>query len=109
MKAAAAAAYRLLTGEHHVDGLPVLVIIGVAALVMLGGAVVLGRGIDETGDEHDGVALNLRAALLDTASDAAAAAGVAASGAIIYVSRGIYWPSDKPGAKTRRGRRSPVS
>lgn len=86
-----AAAYRLLAGEHRVDGLPVLVVSGVAALVMFGGAVLLSRGIDETDDEDDGVDLNLRALLLDTGSDAAAAAGVAATGAIIYVSHGIYW------------------
>jgi cobalt-zinc-cadmium efflux system protein len=88
---AAAAAYRLLTGEHRVDGLPVLVVSAVAALVMSGGAVLLGGGLEETGDEDDGEDLNLRAVLLDTAADAAAAAGVAAAGAIIYISHGIYW------------------
>ena len=54
------------------------------------GAVLLGGGIDETGDEDDGVNLNLRAVLLDTAADAAVAAGVAAAGAIIYVSYATY-------------------
>jgi cobalt-zinc-cadmium efflux system protein len=88
---AAAAAYRLLIGDHHVDGLPVLVVSGIAAVVMSGGAVLLGGGIGQAGDEDDGVDLNLRAVLLDTAADAAAAAGVAATGALIYISHGIYW------------------
>jgi cobalt-zinc-cadmium efflux system protein len=88
---AAAAAYRLLAGEQHVDGLPVLVVSGIAALVMSGSAALLGGGTDGNGDEDDGADLNLRAVLLDTAADAAAAAGVAATGAIIYVSHGIYW------------------
>ncbi len=57
---AAAAAYRLLTGEHRVDGLPVLVVSAVAALVMSGGAVLLSGGLEETGDEAGGEDLNLR-------------------------------------------------
>ena len=48
-------------GEHHIDGLPVLVVSGVAAVVMSGGAALLSGGIDQTGDEDDGVDLNLRA------------------------------------------------
>ncbi len=88
---AAAAAYRLLIGEHHVDGLPVLVVSGIAAVVMSAGALLLGGGLDQAGDEDDGVDLNVRAVLLDTAADAATAAGVAATGAVIYISHRIYW------------------
>ena len=88
---AAAAIDRLITGTPHVDGLPVLVVSGIAALAMAGGALVLrGDGDaqeDETG-EHD---LSVAAVLLDTIADAAAAAGVAATGAIILATGGWYW------------------
>jgi cation diffusion facilitator family transporter len=86
---AAAALDRLVTRRVPVDGLPVLVMSGIAALVMIGGAVVLG------GDEGDGDGgerdLSVAAVLLDTVADAAAAAGVAAVGAIILVTGGWYW------------------
>jgi cobalt-zinc-cadmium efflux system protein len=65
---------RLTGGTHHVHGLPVLIVSGIAAVVMLGGALLLGG--DER-DEDEGANLNIRAVLLDTAADAAAAAGVA--------------------------------
>lgn len=51
---------------------------------MLAGALVL-RGDDGSDD------LNVRAVLLDTAADAAAAAGTAVSGAVIVAARGWYW------------------
>ncbi len=85
---AAAAAERLATGVHQVHGLPVLVVSGVAAIVMLGGALLLGGDIDNDGADGD---LNMRAVLLDTAADAAAAAGVAVTGGIIYAIHGLYW------------------
>jgi cobalt-zinc-cadmium efflux system protein len=86
---AAAALDRLVTGTVPVDGLPVLVMSGIAALVMMGGAVVLGG---DEGDEEDGERdLSVAAVLLDTVADAAAAAGVAAVGAVILVTGGWYW------------------
>lgn len=97
----AGATERLAGGVRRVDGLPVLVVSGVAALVMLGGALVLGGDVDEggaaeesPGDDAHGEAhehLNVRAVLLDTAADSAAAAGVAVSGGIIYATHGTYW------------------
>jgi cobalt-zinc-cadmium efflux system protein len=84
---AVAAIQRLATGSHPVEGLPVLIVSGVAAAVMLAGAVVLGG---DPGDD-DGEDLNVKAVLLDTAADAAAAAGVAASGAVILGTGGWYW------------------
>ena len=86
---AAVALDRLVTGRVPVDGLAVLVVSGVAALVMLAGALIL-RGDEDEGDgeERD---LSVAAVLLDTVADAAAAAGVAAVGAIIVATGGWYW------------------
>ena len=88
---AAAAADRLLTRTPQVDGLPVLLVSGIAALAMTVGALVL-RGDANDGDsqaqERD---LSVAAVLLDTIADAAAAAGVAAAGGIILATRGWYW------------------
>ena len=98
----AEAADRLAGGVHEVRGLPVLVVSGVAAVAMPAVALVLGGGRD--GDEESeslagsGVSeagnpmtLNLRAVLLDTIADAAAAAGVAVAGGVIYAVHGLYW------------------
>jgi cobalt-zinc-cadmium efflux system protein len=88
---AAAAVDRLVTGARRVDGLPVLVVSSIAALAMAGGAFILrGAGGDDADDrdEHD---LSVAAVLLDTIADAAAAAGVAAAGAIILATGGWYW------------------
>lgn len=85
---AVAAIDRLVTGARQVDGLPVLIVSGTAAVVMLAGALILGGDLDD--DDGDGD-LNVRAVLLDTAADAAAAAGVAVSGAIILATGGWYW------------------
>jgi len=86
---AAAAVDRLITRRVPVDGLPVLVMSGVAAVAMLAGALVLrGDAEDEEDGERD---LSMAAVLLDTVADAAAAAGVAAVGAIILVTGGWYW------------------
>ena len=80
---------RLATRTPHVHGLPVLVVSAVAAIVMVVGVVILGGDID-TGD-NDGDRHNMRAVLLDTAGDAAAAAGVAATGGVILATGGFYW------------------
>jgi cobalt-zinc-cadmium efflux system protein len=88
---AAVAVDRLITGAHPVDGLPVLIVSSIAALVMAGGAFILrGAGGDDAddSDEHD---LSVAAVLLDTIADAAAAAGVAVAGAIILATGGWYW------------------
>jgi len=74
-----------------VDGLPVLVVSGIAALVMAGGALVLRGDGDDQDDETDERYLSVSAVLLDTIADAAAAAGVAATGAIILATGGWYW------------------
>jgi cobalt-zinc-cadmium efflux system protein len=80
---------RLITGTPQVNGVPVLVVSGVAALTMTAGALIL-RG-DEADGETQGRDLNVAAVLLDTVADAAAAAGVAAAGGIILATGGWYW------------------
>ena len=87
---AAAAAYRLVTGTPEVDGLAVLVVSGVAAVVMTVAALVLSGGTDDDGDgqRED---LSVKAVLLDTVADSAAAAGVAVTGGVILATRGWYW------------------
>ncbi len=83
---AMSASYRLLNHPSHVNGLPVFVVSGISAALMLVGALILGGDAD--GDEGD---LNVRAVLLDTAADAAAAAGVAITGGVIYATNRWYW------------------
>ncbi len=72
---AAAAADRLTMGTSAVDGLPVLVISGIAALVMAAGAVILrgdaGYRAKQPGERDPSVT----AVLLDTVADAAAGPG----------------------------------
>jgi len=88
---AIAAVDRLVTHTPQVDGLPVLVVSGFAAIVMAAGALILhGDAEDDEGEtgERD---LSVAAILLDTVADAAAAAGVAATGAIILATGGWYW------------------
>ena len=75
-------------GAHRVQGLPVLIVSAIAAVVMLAGALVLGGDVD---DDDGGEDLNVKAVLLDTAAHAAAAAGVAVSGAVILAAGGWYW------------------
>ena len=86
----AAAIDRLATGTRQVHGLPVLIVSSIAALVMVIGALILG-GDEEVEDDDHGGNLNIRAVLLDTVADAAAAAGVAITGAIISVTGDYYW------------------
>ena len=88
---AVAAIDRLVSGTPHVDGLPVLVVSCIAALVMAGGALVLREDGDDEGDEAKERDLSVAAVLLDTIADAAAAAGVATVGGIILASGGWYW------------------
>jgi cation diffusion facilitator family transporter len=88
---AGGAVVRLVRGVHEVHGLPVLIVSGVAAVVMLAGALLLGGDVDEDDEPDEGEHLNMRAVLLDTAADAAAAAGVAAAGAVISATGGTYW------------------
>jgi cobalt-zinc-cadmium efflux system protein len=78
---ASAAVDRLIIHAPQVDGLPVLVVSGIAALLMAVGALILrGDAEDDEGEtgERD---LSVVAVLLDTVADAAAAAAVAATGA----------------------------
>ncbi len=84
----AAAIQRLVAGTHEVHGLPVLIMSGVAAVVMLIGALIL-RGDDDDDDESG--TLNMRAVLLDTAADCVAAGAVAVGGAVILATSGNYW------------------
>ena len=73
-----------------------LVVSAIAALAMGVGALIL-RGDDagDDGDDGDGAAGerddSVAAVLLDTVADAAAAAGVAVTGAIILATGGWYW------------------
>lgn len=88
---AVAAIDRLINGTSQVDGLPVLVVSSIAAVVMAAGALVLRGDRDEDEDEAEASDLSVAAVLLDTIADAAAAAGVAATGAVILVTGGWYW------------------
>ena len=91
MLVAAAAVDRLTTGARQVDGLPVLIVSSIAALVMAAGALILHGDGDDDEDETDEHDLSVAAVLLDTIADAAAAAGVAVAGAIILATGGWYW------------------
>ena len=87
---AAGAIGRLVTGIGHVHGLPVLIASGIAALVMLGGGLILRGDADDPGDS-EGDRANMRAVLLDTLADSAAAGGVAVTGAIILADPALAW------------------
>jgi Cation efflux family len=58
------------------------------AVVMLGGALIVGADVEDADGKED---LNIKAVLLDTAADAGAAAGVAVTGAIIFVTGRWNW------------------
>jgi cation diffusion facilitator family transporter len=83
-----AAVRRLMSGATEVHGLPVLIVSATAALVMFIGAIIVRGDLDNDDDAED---LNVKAVLLDTAADAAAAGGVAVTGAVILATRGWYW------------------
>ena len=80
---AAEAIDRLVNGSPEIHGLPVLVISVIAAGAMILCARILGS--IESDD------FNMRSVMLDTVADAAAAIGVAVSGAIILAAHGMYW------------------
>jgi cobalt-zinc-cadmium efflux system protein len=84
------AARRLDTGVGSVHGLPVLIASGVAALAMLGGGLIL-KGDEANETDSEGDRANMRAAVLDTLADSAAAGGVAVTGAIILVAPSLSW------------------
>ena len=73
---------RLITGAPSIHGLPVVIVSVIAAAAMIGCAFILG---DVEGD------LSMESVMLDTVADAAAAIGVAISGAIILATNGTYW------------------
>jgi cobalt-zinc-cadmium efflux system protein len=81
---------RLVSGTEHVDGIVVLIASGIAAVVMVIGALIL-IGDADSDDDEDGDKANMRAVLLDTVADAAAAGGAALVGAIIAITGGFYW------------------
>jgi cobalt-zinc-cadmium efflux system protein len=80
---AAEAVNRLVEGSPAIHGLPVVVVSVIAA-----GAMVLCARILGSIESDD---LNMRSVMLDTVADAAAAIGVAVSGAIILAAHGVYW------------------
>lgn len=79
---AAEAIYRLATGAPSIEGLPVVIASVIAAGAMIVCAVILG---DVEGD------YNMESVMLDTVADAAAALGVAASGAVILATGALFW------------------
>jgi cobalt-zinc-cadmium efflux system protein len=87
---AAGAIGRLVTGPGHVHGLPVLIASGIAALVMLGGGLILRGDAGDPGDS-EGDRANIRAVLFDTLADSAAAGGVAVTGAVILAEPALAW------------------
>ncbi len=80
----------LVVGAGSVQGLPVLIVSATAAAAMILGALILRGDADDESDE-EGDRANMRAVLLDTVADAAAAGGVAVTGGIILLSDGLYW------------------
>jgi cobalt-zinc-cadmium efflux system protein len=86
----AGAVDRLVRGVREVHGLPVLVVSAIAATVMLAGALLLDGDLEDNNADDD-ADLHVRAVLLDTVADAAAASGVAATGAVIYATGRLYW------------------
>jgi cobalt-zinc-cadmium efflux system protein len=83
-----AAIRRLVSGATEVHGLPVLIVSATAAVVMSIGAIIVGGDIDNEDGAED---LNVKAVLLDTGADAAAAGGVAVTGAVILATGAWYW------------------
>lgn len=79
-----AAIRRLVNGTPDIHGLPVLIVSAIATVVMVFGALVLGR---DAGNED----LHMRSVLLDIVSDALTSAAVAVSGAVIYFTHGLPW------------------
>jgi cobalt-zinc-cadmium efflux system protein len=80
---AAEALRRLIGGSPEVHGLPVLIVSVIAGVAMVLCALILGK-IEDTD-------LSTRSVMLDTVADAAAAGGVAISGAVILVTGTLDW------------------
>jgi cobalt-zinc-cadmium efflux system protein len=78
----AEAVHRLSSGAPSIHGAPVVLASVVAALAMIACALILG----DVGSD-----LSMQSVMLDTLADAAAAIGVAISGAIILLTKGTYW------------------
>ena len=76
------AIYRLTAGAPSVDGGPVVIVSVIAAIAMIACAFILG---DVAGD------LSMESVMLDSIADAAAAIGVAVTGAIILITGGNDW------------------
>lgn len=81
---------RLIGGTGQVHGIPVVIVSGIAASVMVIGALILHGDVDEE-DDDEGDRANMRAVLLDTVADAAAAGGAALVGAAIAITGSLYW------------------
>ena len=77
------AVHRLSSHTPQINALPVLIVSTIAAIVMTVGAFIIG------GDDDDD--LHMRSVLLDTISDAVAAAALAITGAIILITKRFYW------------------
>lgn len=75
---------RLREGSPPVEGLPMVIVSVVTLVVMLAGALVLGRSA--AGED-----LHMRSVLIDALADAAAAAAITAAGVVILVANGLYW------------------
>jgi cation diffusion facilitator family transporter len=75
---------RLREGSPPVEGLPMVIVSLVTLVVMLAGALVLGRSA--AGED-----LHMRSVLIDALADAAAAAAIAVAGVVILVANGLYW------------------
>lgn len=75
---------RLRTNTPHIEGLSVLVVSVVAAIVMVISALILGR---DAGKED----LHMRSVLLDTIADGASATAVAVTGGIIFITGRFFW------------------
>lgn len=86
----AEAARRLIAGVGQVHGLAVLIASGIAAVAMLAGGLIL-RADEDAEDDSEGDRANMRAVVLDTLADSAAAAGVAVTGAIILAEPALSW------------------
>jgi cobalt-zinc-cadmium efflux system protein len=82
LSVAAEAGHRLISGAPSIHGVPVVIVSVIAASAMIACAFILG---DVEGD------LSMESVMLDTVGDAAAAIGVAVSGAVILISKGTYW------------------
>jgi cobalt-zinc-cadmium efflux system protein len=78
----AEAIHRLISGAPAIHGVPVVIVSVIAATAMVACAFILG---DVEGD------LSMESVMLDTVADAAAAIGVAVSGAVILITKGTYW------------------